>query len=65
MGLGLATFVTKDEVVEALVYVDGIGMAGSKLVIEEIKKNLERMEKEKRATFNIEQNTMTIARKKE
>ena len=61
-----ATFVTKDKAVGALVYVDDIGMAGSKRVIEETGRNLGRMEKEKRFTFNIEKtNTMTIGKRKE
>ena len=60
-----ATFVTKDTAVGALIYVDDIGMAGSKRVIEETGKNLRRIETEKRYTFNIEKtNIMTVGKRK-
>ena len=56
---------TKDDDIEALVYVDDIGAAGSRTTINELGKNLRQMEREKGVTFNVEKtNIMLIGKAK-
>ena len=60
-----STRLTKDDDIEALVYVDDIGAAGSRTTINELGKNLRQMEREKGVTFNVEKtNIMLIGKAK-
>ena len=60
-----STRLAKDKDIEALVYVDDIGAAGSRATINQIGKNVRQMEIEKGITFTVEKtNVMIIGKKK-